>query len=332
MWDAAIQHLIATSFYLAALLLFLRYLDTEAVSAYVASLVAMTLALLAKEEAVSLPLVCFLAELLLYPSRPTARRVLAYAPMAALLTGYLVVRRGASHESYLTIQGHYALGWHIPGKLWDYLEALAFPLPAHLVDLVTERAPWFAVFRGAAAAAILVALCAAASRAPRLLAFVLAWLLLAPVPFLPFTWGIQSRYAYLAAAPFCLLAALAVEQAWSWSGPRWRVAAPVAGLLAICLLFTVYNERSAYVTGTLSAQLMTELSRREDWRPGTTIVLVDSPLAANSVRPILFLSHPATARNVKVVNVATGSREYESAVGDPAAAVFVYERGAFASR
>jgi hypothetical protein len=112
------------------------------------------------------------------------------------------------------------------------------------------------------------------------------------------------------------------------------MAAPVGGVLAAYACLTLYNGRNSYVTGVLSARLMTQVAQRAGKvTPGTTIVLVDSPLAAQSARPILLLSHPGSARNVKVaVNVTKGAPEYDAAVNDPSALVFVYERGTFAPR
>jgi hypothetical protein len=349
MWDAAVHHVVATLFYLAALLLFLRTLETGSAGAYAMSLGAAALSLLSKEEGASLPLVCLLAERLLCAGPWTARRLLKYAPFAVLVSGYAVVRLRASQASHLTRRGHYALGWHIPAQLWAYWSALAFPLPAQLVERAARVAWWFPAVRGVAAGVPRAALCAGArlarrrdaatpDRAPdpgpaRRLVFVLAWLLVSLLAFLPFTWDIQSRYAYLAAIPFSLLVALAAQGAWRRVSSPWRVLAPALALLAVYGVFTVYNERSTYATGVLSAQLMTELTRRTaSIPPGTTIVLVDSPLSAQSARPIVRLSHGVSLRDVRVVNVTTGSAEYEAALADPAALVFAYERGAFVAR
>src|SRR5574342_324202 len=111
-WDAAVQHLLATAGYLAAVLAFLAYLETERRALYGLTLAALLVSALSKEEAVSLPLVLFLSEFLLYRQRLSARRLVKYAPMAAILTAYLLVRLTFALRSSLVIAEHYALGWH----------------------------------------------------------------------------------------------------------------------------------------------------------------------------------------------------------------------------
>ena len=345
-WDAAVQHLLATASYLTAVLAFMAYLETERRALYGATLAALLVSLLSKEESVSLPLVLFLSEFLLYRRRSTVRRLVKYAPMAAILAGYLLVRLTFAQRSNLVIAQHYALGWQMLGKLWDYATALAFPLPEPFGQRVMRAAPSVRLVRRGAAIGIVLVLAGVAllgpsrstsgerSAAGRRVAFTLSWMVLATLPFLPFTWGMQSRYAYLPAVPFSILTALAVAAAWGEArrtSARLGVAAAVAATLAVYVGFTVFNERSPYVTGVLSMSLMNEVKRSAPrFTPGTTVILVDSPMDAQTARPIFAFSHPDSVRNLRaVVNVSKDSPEHRAAAKDPSALVLLYEEGRF---
>src|SRR2546422_7881689 len=150
------------------MLSFITYLDTDRRAFFGASLVALVSSMLAKEEGVTLPLILLLCEFLLYERRLNVRRLVMCVPIAVVLVAYLLIRLTYAQGSYPTVQRYYALGWHVPGNLWGYIASLAFPLPYHTADRVTQSAPWFGTLRRIAAVGILSALCGLAyvDRAP----------------------------------------------------------------------------------------------------------------------------------------------------------------------
>jgi len=344
MWDAAVDHVISSTSYLAALLLFLAYLDTHRRVFLGITLLAVVLSMLAKDESLTLPPILFLSEFLLFDRRLTVERLAKYAPLIALFVPYLLARSGY----YLLVRSTlpYGLGWHMPGKLWDYATSLALPLPVHFADRVTQQAPWFGLLRRLAAIGTLLGLTSAAllgrardaAREPfrrrRLVAFVLAWGMMSTLPFLPFTYGISPRYAYLPAVPFSILSALAFQSVWR-ATPGRRARLGIVVLASAVLVFyagsTLYNERDSYFTGLLCADLMQRVEESAPQiEPGTRILLVDSPLAAQSARPIFHFSHAPSVGNLQaIVNVTRDSPEYRAAESDAAALVFVYEGGKF---
>jgi hypothetical protein len=197
-WVGAITDLLPAFWKLLALNLWIRHLQAPAASWYAGTLAAFILCLGTHESAVTiLPTLVALDALLDWPGlRARAwqawgrRRLARYAPFAVLLLAFLAVTYYVNSRSYLVQEGYYRLGWHAVPKIYDYLASL----------YVGRRRFWWRV-----ATTIVVALIA--WRGTPRMRFYLLWMLIALLPVSFFTWGNASRYLYVPAVGFAMLAA-----------------------------------------------------------------------------------------------------------------------------
>ena len=206
---------------------------------------ALAVALLAKEQAVVVPLLFAAADLAALapgapPARPAAARAWAarHAPSAVLLACYLAVRSALFGGS----EWELALRNDPAGPLLSLLHALQTGV-APFVALVYEPevATWLSLPRLALAAAALAALAWAARRsaAPprRVTLFWVAWFVLAQLPtanLLRQEARFDERYAFLALLALPALAAGVVAPWWGSARGRHAIAA-AAGALALAL-------------------------------------------------------------------------------------------------
>ena len=196
-WVGALAEPVSAFFGLLALLWLLQFEETGRRAWHVSSVAAFLLALLTHESSlVFLPLLVMTAYLFAPAGRavtPTDRwRDLArlFVPFVIVAAVYLAIDLWINSRNYVVAEGRYRIGTHAVTNALDYVvalyvgrrDALNYGVVAVIVPLL--------VLRGT-------------SR----VRFATCWLVLAMAPFVPFTWGTQSRYLYLPAIGFALLLA-----------------------------------------------------------------------------------------------------------------------------
>lgn len=239
--------------------------------------VSFTLAILSKEQALTLPMLAVLYEFGFRDEAggaTRAERLVWHAPLWLLDLGYLGMR-----ASLLGAVTH-STGWHPLTPYQTILSALAlagqyiFKLfwPAHLLAFY-EFVPSTSLFQPAVLGGIAVlALCAGSFIAlwNRALpaAFGILWLLVNFGPVLNARWMIAyvfaERYAYLPSVGFCLTAGWLLVALWKWVAPRqavWRAlgegAACAVVLLCVWRIVTrvpVWRDDITLLTSTLAEQ------------------------------------------------------------------------------
>jgi hypothetical protein len=142
-------------------------------------------------------------------------------------------------------------GWHIEGNVWIYLGRLLYP-----VGLEAPGEPGSAHF----AAGIVVAVIAAIAlvQGPGLARLAAAFLALALVPYVPLELWSASRYVYLAAIPFSILAALFFLQ-------TARLLARVTPAFALAIAAVAIGVVGLYSWQTWE-QEQAQAALSEDWR------------------------------------------------------------------
>lgn len=119
------------------------------------------------------------------------RRYAAYGLMTAV---YLVVSLVINSRNYIVREGHYRVGWHMAANALRYIESMY----VGRFDLVND-------------ALVVVMLAALLVWGTRRVRFAVLWMLLALMPFVPFTWANTSRYMY---QPAIGLSMLMTEAVW----------------------------------------------------------------------------------------------------------------------
>jgi tetratricopeptide (TPR) repeat protein len=252
-WIAAVTELELALFYLLTFGFFLvsaRAAGKCSAPLQLAMAGSFVLALLSKEQALTLPVVAALYEHFFREDRAETTKLQKfrrYGALWLLAAVYLVVR-----ARYL---GGFAPSLDRPGFGTEDLVMSALALigrygwklvwPAHLCayyvfpDDVTALYPW--ALGGMLALAICVWALVALRKSNRQAAFGVVWLLATLAPVLNVRWMTSNpfaeRYLYLASVGFCWILGWAGVQGWnalSARRPRWHVALPIAaGLLAM---------------------------------------------------------------------------------------------------
>ena len=270
-WIASVTELELAIFYLLSFGFFLasaRPAGKLSVSSQVGMAACFVLALLSKEQALTLPVLAMLYEHFFRDDRAQTTRVQKlrrYAPLWVLAAVYLVIRArylggfaplvslpkfGAKEVaiSALALFGHYC--WKL---VWP------FQLCAYYVFPIDMRAlhPW--ALGGIAALAICVGAFVILRKYNRQAAFGVIWLLASLAPVLNVRWMTSNpfteRYLYLASVGFIWVVGWAGIQWWNALAARrrrWRMALPLAaGLIATLWVFRI-------------------VTRNRDWRDNVT--------------------------------------------------------------
>jgi hypothetical protein len=190
------------------------------------SVAAFTLALLTHESGVVFFPLLVLAGVLAAGAdwcwRDAARRAL---PFAAVIAAYLAVDLTINARHYAVTSGGYALGPHVVPHIFQYLASL----------YVGERTlVWHAIV-GVVLAAILL-------RGTPRARFAAAWMLLAILPFAPFSEANVSRYAYMPAVGLALLIAegcSVLDERLLTAGRAWGRAVALGLALVVAVRFGV---------------------------------------------------------------------------------------------
>lgn len=239
-----------------------------------------------ESSAVSAPVLALVTVWRLAPGRDArawARVALVAAPFAVLSIAAV-----AGFASCGCTEAELYERDEVLSNLWLYFGRLLYP--------VGLEAPGHAGAAHLAAGPVLLALALLAlARGPALGRIAAAWLVLAVVPYLPLGLWSASRYVYLAAAPFALLAAVYAHEL-ARASQRLAPAAPV--LLAFLALSGValvawqgFEQNQAFAARTDPwRDLVAALERSDiDPAPGSTVYLrggpVTEPLAQCTVLP-----------------------------------------------
>lgn len=270
-WIAAVTDLELAVFYLTAFLLFLKLPAAKnrplALAAMCGSFV---LALLSKEQAMTLPLLALLFEHFYRDDRAataTKEKFSRYGALWMIAAVYLVIRVIAMRGLAKVVMRP-NLSWHdtflsAVALLGKYLSKLAWPTrltPYHIFEPSTHLTD-ARVLLGFAAVTVCLLLFGLLWKRAHIVSLVFVWIFLPLGPVLNARWMPSSafgeRYLYLPSLGFCWLAAWCVVQIWS-AAPRGvpRLAAQtLPALLAIVAL--------AYGTKTIA--------RNRDWRNNETL-------------------------------------------------------------
>ncbi len=280
-WVAAVTDLELTLFYLLAFYFFLRLPRSEGTRSQGArfGLVgSFALALLSKEQALTLPLLATIYEHCYRDDRRSTtlqRKLSRYAVVWLLSVAYVLFR--------IRMFGSFAPVTQMPSLSWYQAMLSAFALtgqylrkllwPAYLcafyvfnksVNLVDGR-----VLLGLGAAAVIAALFVALWRRERVLSFALIWFLVTLAPVLNARWMAANvfaeRYLYLPSVGFCWLVGWAAVRLWGFA-PDWSLWVRRGLLAASCLVMVMCALRIVI--------------RNRDWQNDVrlyTVTLADTP-------------------------------------------------------
>lgn len=237
-WISAFQTVLGTFFYLLTVTLFVDYLLHGRRRDQVAASVAMLLALLSNELAMTLPGPLVLLAVYFQGSGGVVARLAgalrASAPMVLLLGLYLPFRYWLIFPSFLNTPGLNVphLGWHIVWNVVAFLRILAkHSGPLQIVLLATIALGWLCAARAGLDAAGTLA------RRSLLLG---GWLVCAMVPYLG-TFFLHHRAAIVLEAPFCLLLAAHLDPIVRAAGTLRTARLVEAGMLALLVLALPYQ-------------------------------------------------------------------------------------------
>lgn len=238
-WVSALAEPVSAFFGCLALLWFVRFRQSGQSLRHALSVAALALALLTHESSVVFVVLIVIAEWAFFGGVPIGRTTQGrasamarlYAPYAVVTIAYLAIDLQINSRNYVVTQGHYQIGRHVVGNALDYIAALY-------------------VGRGDVANFVLitVGVLALLLRGSRRVVFATAWLLLALMPFVFFTWSNTSRYLYLPAMGFSMLVAegvLWLDRALMLRlTPRARRAVLAVVVVAIAGRFTIFALRN----------------------------------------------------------------------------------------
>lgn len=197
-WVSALAEPVSAFFGCLALLGFVHFRRTNRAVFHALSATALVLALLTHESSVVFTALMVLADWAFFDGLAGGRRrgaVRRYLPYAVMTAVYLAIDLSINRRNYVVTQGHYAIGWHVFTNAGNYLSAL----------YVGRGNLWNYALIAIGVAALFV-------KGSRRAVFATAWMILALMPFLFFTWSNTSRYLYLPAMGFAMLVADAVLQ------------------------------------------------------------------------------------------------------------------------
>lgn len=279
-WIAAVTDLELTLFYILTFWLFVglaRRGGRRSPLAFAGMVVCFILALLSKEQALTLPLLATIYEYTCREDRAFttgAQKLARYSVLWLLAGGYLLVRT--------RLLGALAPVNQMPTLTWPQALLSAFSLIGHYV----EKLLWpvtlcaFYVFHksvsplsphvivGLTVTAILVAVFVALWKRARLASFGLLWFLVTLAPVLNARWMAANvfaeRYLYLPSAGFCWVLGWCVVATWSAARGSSRrlqrvLEAGFAALLVLCVIRVIsrnrdWNNNVRLYTRTLAQQ------------------------------------------------------------------------------
>jgi hypothetical protein len=224
-WISALPEPMALVFMLTSFLLFIRFDRRNDRVTWVLSIVAMSLAIMSKESALTLPLV--LAAYCLFFSRARLLWTLPFFGIAGL---YVVLRLvNIPVAQYPLVFGRESLGNLAAYFAW----AAGFSQTLLIVKLNRDASTWYPAVAFGFAMASIVALALARNR--RVAAFAVLWFIIALQPVLYFREHIFPYYLAPAIAALALLIGAALPEPRTYRD--WRALLPAAAILCYSLWF-----------------------------------------------------------------------------------------------
>ncbi len=270
-WIAAVTDLELAVFYLAAFLFYLKLPEAKNKSwARGAMCVCFALALLSKEQAMTLPVLAMLFEHFYRDDRSETslkEKVSRYGALWIVAVFYLVIRTMIL-GGFAALILHPKLSWYGTGLtavalIGGYLGKLIWP--AHLspfyVFHASEHLGDARFLAGLAGLAVCAILFLALWKRAHIVSFAFLWIFLPLGPALNARWMPASvfgeRYLYLPSLGFCWLLAWAAVQVWSGNAPAIPRFVPHMVPALLCVLALVYGVKT--------------ISRNRDWRDDETL-------------------------------------------------------------
>jgi hypothetical protein len=232
-----------------------------------------------ESSVVFLPVLALAAWAFAAPSGANQWRTYAgwLAPFAVIVVGYLAIDLPIAARNYVVGDQVYRPGFHIVRNILRYVVTL-FVGQQNLPSYVGT-------------ALVVVLLLVFGTRRVR---FATAWMLLALMPFAPFTWANTSRYLYLPAMGFAMLVAELIEWIARLMAPRVKpsVRGAVIGVLAAAIairfcLFAADGVRSFAERTEPYRRFIAETREKHPDLPRDAEIPVDKALADKLHHPYL---------------------------------------------
>jgi protein O-mannosyl-transferase len=250
-WISAVSDLEVTLFYLLTFWLFLRAATSDGgirIRAAAAMVGSFILAILSKEQALTLPLLATVYEHFYREDRRETTRwqkILRYGPLWLVFLGYILLRvllmGSFAHPTRMHVIGVTETLFSALALAGQYLGKLVWP--AHLSAFypfhVSSRFLDLPVLLGACALELCACFLYLLGKRARQVSFGILWLCLTLVPVLNARWMsayvFGERYLYLPSVGFCLVAGWACAVAWQSSLSRQSILR-TAAVAAACLV------------------------------------------------------------------------------------------------
>jgi len=278
-WVGALAEPLGTLFGCLSLLWFLEWRETGRSHYQWQSWLAFAAALLTHESSVVfLPLLALVDRVRavehrrddVQPQPSIAQRLRPLAAYAALTVVYLTIDLFINSRNYVVRDGHYTIGWHMLTNALRYIESMY----VGRFDLVNDSL----------VVLVLAWLLVAGTSRTRL---AVLWMLMALMPFVPFTWSNTSRYMYQPSIGLSMLMAEAVVQVSRMLRGRASERVRLTVVVALVALLAARSMRFAMHNVEQFAG-RTEVYRREAARivaahgplPSGTVIVADEPLQA----------------------------------------------------
>jgi Tfp pilus assembly protein PilF len=270
-WIADVTDLELTVFYLLTFLLYLRLADPgRGFGLRTAMCASYVLALLSKEQAMTLPVLVTLFEHFYQEDRSTTsvqQKVSRYAPLWALAALYIVLRcillGGMASVVSRPGLSWYEVGLSAVSLTGGYLWKLLWPvhLSAFYVFHKSSHLADRNVLLGVAGLAVCGIVFAALWRRARIVSFALLWIFLTLGPVLNARWmpaGVfAERYLYLPSVGFCWILGWAAMKLWTTNAPA--LVRPLCRAVPLLLVAVALS----YAVKTVA--------RNQDWRIEETL-------------------------------------------------------------
>ncbi len=249
-WVTERKDVLFACFYLSSLASWLRFRDTRNRRDWALSLGCFLCAGLAKQQAVSLPVILLLCDW--YTHRFDRRSWLAVLPFFAMAAGFAAIavygqwsaealKAGPMYSPlHRILLASHSLGFYVIKQVWPHPLSVVYEFP---VDVIAHSA--FSPIR----ALVLVAGFLFVARRHRLALFGGAFFIITLLPMLNlFPAGVQvvaDRFSYLPAIGFGLLIALVCARIDDWAETRsWRLPIRLVGLMLLLALAATTWQRN----------------------------------------------------------------------------------------